>query len=237
VVVYPLNRTPETPVNTYTVVDLVRSTLGVGPCEYVLDLEGQKQEYKGRATCASRDALVRIYSNNLQKSKHAEVEQVLDDALAFVKHIRGRINRYVDFGHKVRAYLAEQKKGHPELGNFLTEMDTLAQEIDARVAARKSSIKSPDQVAAMNNEFRKTLLDYEGKDALSKCRKYASALVEVGGSQDELVGECRWCIKTLRQRAGLRLAQDGRVAKVAEAIRTITQEALRNPAVHEGAQH
>jgi hypothetical protein len=236
-VVYPLNRMPQTPVNAYTVVDVVRSTLGVGPCEYILDLEGQKQEYKGRATCASRDALLGIYGKHQQKQKRAEVEQVLNEALAFVTHIRGRITRYVEFGHKMRTYLAEQQKAHPELGDFLTEMDKLTQEIDARVAARQKSIKTPADVAAMNEEFRKSVLDYEGKDALAKCKKYTTALVEVGGSQDELVGECRWVIKSLRQRAGLRLAQDPHVAKVAEEIRAKTQEVLRNPAVHEGAQH
>jgi hypothetical protein len=237
VVVFPINRVPGTPINSYTVVDVVRNTLGVGPCEYILDLEGQKQEYKGRATCASRDALLRIYGKNQQKQKRDEIEQILNDDLAFVKHIRGRINRYVEFSHKMRAYLAEQKKIHPELDGFLAEMDNLTQEIDARVEARLNSIKTPDHVAAMNAEFRKTLLDYQGQDALQSCRKYTNELVEIGGSQDELAGECRWVIKSLRQQAGLRLAQDARVASVVEEIRAKTQEVLRNPAVHEGAQH
>jgi hypothetical protein len=237
VVVFPINRVPETPISSYTVVDVVRNTLGVGPCEYILDLEGQKQEYKGRATCASRDALLRIYGKNQQSQKRDEIEQILNDDLAFVKHIRGRIERYVEFGHKMRGYLEEQRKNHPELEDFLAEMDKLAQEIDARVAARQNSIKTPAYVAAMNDDFRKTLLDYKGQDALKKCRKYTGRLVEIGENQDELAGECRWVIKNLRQQAGLRLAQDARVASVVEGIRAKTQEALRNPAVHEGAQH
>jgi hypothetical protein len=114
-VVYPVNRVEGTPLEAFTVIDLVRNTLGAGPCEYLLDLEGNKAEYKGRATCSSRDNLKRIYTAGEQKAKHAEVEKILQDALIFVKHIRGRITRYVDFGHKIREYLAEQKKAHPEL--------------------------------------------------------------------------------------------------------------------------
>ncbi len=42
VVIYPMDRTPEaffaTPLDKLTVVDLVRMTLGVGPCQYILDL-------------------------------------------------------------------------------------------------------------------------------------------------------------------------------------------------------
>ena len=40
-----------TPIECLTVVDLVRMTLGVGPCQYILDLEGQKRGSRGVATC------------------------------------------------------------------------------------------------------------------------------------------------------------------------------------------
>ncbi len=237
VVVYPINRVKETPLNAYTVVDIMRNTLGVGPCEHILDLEGQKAEYKGRATCGVRDALGAIYGQKQQKQRHDEVEQILNDGLVFVTHIRGRITRYVDFGHKMRQYLAEQKKTHPELSDSLTEMDKIAQEIDARVAARADKIQTPAYVAKMNEDFRKNVMDYEGADALQKCKKYTAALVVIGDNQDELSGECRWVVKTLRQRAGMLMALDPKAAPVAAEVRARTQEALRNPANHEGPRH
>jgi hypothetical protein len=236
-VTYPINRVKQTPLDAYTVVDVMRNTLGVGPCEYILDLEGQKSEYKGRATCSVRDELGAIYEKNRQKQERAQVEKFLDQGLTFVTHIRGRITRYVEFGHKMREYLAAQKKAHPELADFLNEMDKLTDEIDARVAARADEIQTPVHVAAMNEDFRRNVLDDDGPDALAKCKKYTSALVVIGGSQDELSGECRWVVRTLRQKAGLLMAQDPRVAAIAAEIRARTQEALRNPASHEGAHH
>jgi hypothetical protein len=237
VVVYPINRVKQTPLDAFTVVDVMRNTLGVGPCGHILDLEGQKSEYKGRATCGVRDMLTPIYANNQQKQKRAEVDKTLDEGLIFVKHIRGRITRYVEFGHKMREYLAEKKKPHAELAEFITEMDKLTQEIDNKVASRAAKIKTPEHVARMNEEFRKNVLDYDGPDALQRCRDYTQALVVIGDNQDELSGECRWVVKTLRQRAGILLAMDPRVAPIASEIRTRTQEALRNPANHEGARH
>src|SRR5262249_54283914 len=111
------------------------------------------------------------------------------------------------------------------------------QEIDARVAARAEHIKTPVHVAQMNADFRKEVLDDESPDALRKCKKYTEALVVIGENQDELAGECRWVVKSLRQQAGLRMALDPRLGKIAEEIRAKPQEALRNPAVHEGARH
>jgi hypothetical protein len=236
--VYPIARWRQTtPLDVYTMVDVLRSTLGVGPCEYLLDLEGQKQEYKGAATCAVFDLLNGIYSRNEQVKKRAEVDRALQDVLSFVTHIRGRITRYVKFGQQMRAYLGQQKKLHPELGDFLSAMDKLAAEIDARFAARADEIKTPAHVAAMNDRFRKTLLGYEGSDAFNKCQQFTRALVVIGDNQDELSSECRWVVKNLRQQAGLWLAQDPRVAPVAREIRARAQKALRNPAYHEADRH
>ena len=47
--IYPINRVRETPLDEFTVVDVVRATLGVGPCEYILDVEGQGTAMCGRA--------------------------------------------------------------------------------------------------------------------------------------------------------------------------------------------
>jgi hypothetical protein len=235
--VYPINRVQQTPLDAYTVVDVMRNTLGVGPCEHILDLEGQKAEYKGRATCGVRDKLTPIYVNGQQKEKHDEVDRTLDEGLTFVKHIRGRITRYVEFGHALRQYLAQQKKAHPESAEFIDEMDKLTQEIDSRVAARAAKIQTPEYVARMNEDFRKNVLGYDGPDAVKRCKEYTRALVEIGDNQDELSGECRWVVKSLRQQAGILMALDPRVAPVATEIRARTQEALRNPANHEGARH
>jgi hypothetical protein len=235
--VYPINRVKQTPLDAYTVVDVMRNTLGVGPCEHILDVEGQKSEYKGRATCAVRDTLNPIYEKNQQQDKRAEVDKTLDDGLTFVKHIRGRITRYVEFGHKMREYLAEQKKAHPELNDFITEMEKLNDEIDRRVAARAAKIKTPEHVAKMNEEFRKTVLDDTRREAVRGCKAYTEALVEIGDNQDELSAECRWAVKTLRQRAGILMALEPKVAPIATEIRARTQEALRNPANHESARH
>jgi hypothetical protein len=236
-VIYPINRVQQTPLDAYTVVDVMRNTLGVGPCQHILDLEGQKSEYKGRATCSVRDELTPIYEKHQQKAQHAKVDRTLDEGLTFVKHIRGRITHYVEFGQKMRQYLAEQRQAHPELAEFITEMDRLTQEIDRRVAARVNKIKTPAYVAQMNEEFRKNVLDYDGPDALERCQQYTRALVEIGDNQDELSGECRWAVKTLRQRAGIGMALDPRVTPIAAEIRVRTQEALRNPASHESARH
>ena len=235
--IYPIQRAKDTPLGEFTVVDMVRATLGVGPCEYILDVEGQGATRKGRATCATRDALGAIYSAKQQKRRRADIERILDDVVIFVKHIRGRIEQYVDFGHETLAYLQQQQKAHPELSGVLADLEASARAIDAAVARHKAAIKTPQYVVDLTEKFRKTLLDYEGEDALKKCTSITHAIVDVGGNQDELVGECRNAVKVLRQRAALALAADPRAAEVAREIRDRTQKALRNATSYEAPRH
>jgi hypothetical protein len=154
-----------------------------------------------------------------------------------VRHIRGRIETYVDFGHKTLAYLEEQKKAHPDLAPFAAEMTPVCKAIDGYVEKRKNEIKTVDYTQAMVDQFRNTMIDNEGDDAYAKCKKFTEDLVQIGGSQDELAGECRMAVKIIRQRAALAAATDPRAADVAREIRNRTQQVLRNPAGHEGARH
>ena len=178
-----------------------------------------------------------VYTAGEQRRQKAEVEQALDDCLAFIRHIRARIEQYVAFGHELRAYLDQQKQARPELGEFLSEMDRLTKRIDAAVAARKDGIHTPEYATLLVDAFRTMLVDYEGDDALARCKEITAGFVEIGGNQDELVGECRVAVRVLRQKAALAMALDFRTASIAKEIRRRTQAILRNPTSYEAPRH
>jgi hypothetical protein len=236
-ILYPLNRVKETPADVFTVVDVVRSTLGMGPCEYILDLEGQKEKYAGINTCSVRDRFNEIFPAGQQKEKRKEMEKMLDDTLTFVRSIRKRIDEYLEFSKGMKAWLGEQKQKRPEAAAFLDEALALVGEVDAREAVRRDKMKTPDFVAKLNDEFRKSGIGLEGPEGVARAKEYGKALTEVGDNQDELVGEFRWIVKTLRQKAGLAMAMDPKLAPLAEEIRAMTQKMLRNPNALERARH
>jgi hypothetical protein len=259
VLIYPLTRLAETPVEAYTPVDVVRNTLGVGPCQHLLDVEGQKQEHVGRATCHVRTLLNEIYGGGRQRAERQAIEHYLGDALDFVTHIRNRVLAYAAFGKELRQYLAEQRAAHPDLREPLDALEALAREIDerveprmrailqypmlkaiaAKVVARQEEPTPPALAAQLNRDFiAQGLLDYAGSDWGNRLKKeYTDPLTTIGGQQDEMVGECRWVVKALRQKAGILLATEPRMAAIAAEIRTRTQKMLRGGAAYEGARH
>jgi hypothetical protein len=258
VLLYPMNRLAETPVEWYTPVDVVRNTLGVGPCQYLLDVEGQKQEHVGRATCHVRTLLNDTYGAGQQKAKRKEIENYLNDGHDFVTHIRNRVLAYVAFGHDLGKFLASEREAHPELKEAIESLETITKEIDTRVGAHMDAMKKnprlapfaaevaarneettpPALAAALNRTFQRTLLDYDGADWKERLKKeYTDPLTAIGGAQDEMVGECRWVVKALRQKAGILMATDPKLAPLAAEVRARTQKILRGGAAYEGARH
>jgi hypothetical protein len=236
-VVYPINRTKATPLDAFTVVDIVRNALGVGPCEFILDVEGQRPENRGRATCSARDTLNPIFAKGQQREQRAKIERTLDEVMVFIRYIRGRIEHYRAFAHALLDDLAAQKRAHPDRAGPLAELERIARTMDERFGARKDAIKTPALAQKMCDEFRRSMIDYEGDDAAAKCKAFTKALVKIGGNQDELAGECRWAMKMIRQQAGLMAVREPRLAEVAADIRERTREVMRRPAGHEAARH
>jgi hypothetical protein len=236
-VVYPINRLPQTAPDVFTVVDIMRNTLGVGPCEHILDVEGQKQMLKGRATCSVRVELNRIYEAKEQKARKADAEDILKQGETFVAHIRGRIHGYAGYGRQMLALLAAKKKEQPALAASFAPLEKLLGEIDASIASKMDKIKTPEDHAKLFAQFRKELLENGSPEATEQVKQWCEALVDIGGTQDELVGHCRWVVKNARQKAGLIMVQEPKAAALMAEIRAKAQDVLRAPSMHESARH
>ena len=239
--IYPIDRvqTPpfRTPLESLTVVDLVRLTLGVGPCQYILDLEGQKRNSRGVATCYGRDVINAIYKEGTQLQNRAVIEEHLAATVAFIRNVRERIDDYVKFGHELSAYLEEQKRLHPVHAEFLDELLLVTKRLDQFFAASREAIHTPAYADQNGDKFREELLTYTGKDAYQKCAAQMAVFTSIGGAQDGLVASCRMIVKTLRQRAGIALALNPGLKDIATAIRGRTQAVLRNPTPYEAPRH
>jgi hypothetical protein len=241
VVVYPLDRAKAAPLSTpldkLTVVDLVRMTLGVGPCQYILDLEGQKRNSRGVATCYARDVINAIYKEGTQLQKRAEIEAQLDAAVAFISNVRERIDLYVQFGHELRVYLELEKVRDPLSAPFCDELLAITGRLDLMFAEKREAIRTPAFARQCAEDFRRKLLTATGKDAYPRCEAQMAMFTSIGGAQDGLVASCRMIVKTLRQRAGIALATNPELKDVAGEIRARTQKMLRNPTPYEAPRH
>ncbi|MFI5381783.1 MAG: hypothetical protein ACHRHE_21000 [Tepidisphaerales bacterium] len=241
VLVYPIDRVAAapfaTPLEKLTVVDLVRMTLGVGPCEYILDLEGQKRNSRGVATCYARDVINAIYKEGSQLQQGPAINEQLTLCVAFIGNVRERIDQYVQFGHEMTAYLEQQKRLRPAQAAFFDEMLAMSRKLDAVFEQSKERFRTPAFAQQTADDFRANLLTYAEKDAYDKCATQMAIFTSIGGAQDDAVASCRMIVKTLRQRAGIAMAVNPDLKEIATEIRQRTQVILRKATAYEAPRH
>jgi hypothetical protein len=212
-------------------------TLGVGPCQYILDLEGQKRNSRGVATCYARDVINAIYKEGSQSRQGPVINEHLDLCVAFISNVRERIDQYVQFGHEMTAYLDEQKRLQPKHAELLNEMLAVTARLDIVFEQHREEIRTPADAKQNADAFRANLLTYTEKDAYAKCAAQMAAFTSIGGAQDETVADCRMIVKTLRQRSGMAMAVNPELKEVATEIRRRTQVILRKATAYEAPRH
>jgi hypothetical protein len=240
-IIYPIDRVQAapftTPLEKLTVVDLVRMTLGIGPCQYILDLEGQKRNSRGVATCYARDVINAIYKEGSQLKNGPVILEQLDLCVAFISNVRERIDQYVKFGHEMTTYLEEQKRLDPRHAEFFDEMLAVNKKLDQVFEQGREKFHTPAFARQNADAFRTSLLTYADKDAYEKCAAQMAVFTSIGGAQDDAVAACRMIVKTMRQRCGIAMAVNPELKEIATEIRQRTQIILRKATAYEAPRH
>ena len=174
-----------------------------------------------------------MYEKGQQKARRSDALRFLDQGVEFVTHIRSRIDGYLKLIGEFRTYLAAQKKAHPSLAKEITTLERILAEADGHLEAREKHLKPVSYVVGITEEFRRTMVGYDGPDALPRLKKYTDELTEIGDAQDSLVARLRWVVKTLRERSALLMTRNPELAPVARVIRERSRNTLKNPAIHE----
>ncbi len=101
VVVYPIDRTRSTPLTAFCPIDILRSTLGVGPCQYILQTEGLASE-----TNPTPDEVVTWAEKQFKKKKvsKAEILERFQQMVDYVGRAQSRLDCYAGWRGNSRRF-------------------------------------------------------------------------------------------------------------------------------------
>ena len=91
--VYAMDRSQATPLTTFTPIDILRGTLGVGPCQYILQTEGLASD----ANPTPDNVMTWIekqFSRKKEKKAATEIREQLAQMVEHVGQAHARIGRY-----------------------------------------------------------------------------------------------------------------------------------------------
>lgn len=214
-VVYPIDRSRATPLTVSCPTDVMRNTLGLGPCQYILAVEGLATE--GDATPANVMTWVEKQFARKQERKAADdIGERLDHMVRHIGRAQTRIRQYAEAAGRLRAALGSDADSL-ELTAILAALDGHVDRGLAAAASQEQARRLADQVLALIGQ----------ENALTACRSLGAPIRAIGGVQDSALARCRMALRRLRQEArtiGTRQAQaDGPTAK----LQRLAEDVLR----------
>lgn len=213
-VIYPLDRTPTTPLTATCTTDVMRNTLGVGPCQYILSCEGLGAQ--GDPTPNSVMTWVeKQFEQKKQKKAADDIAERLEVMNRHVAEARARIERYAEFTASLRKSLS----GEPAVfRNILESIDQVA-------ASGLTAAASPDRSRQLTSQVL-ALLDKENR--LEDCRQLGRELRTLGAIQDNTLAKCRMAVRRLRALASSIAMNQPQEAERAQLVQRLARQMLQN---------
>jgi hypothetical protein len=239
VLIYPHKAVSGSPAGIYGALDVLGETLRGTPQAALLENLEIKPVERDRwpATCAVTADYEKIFDAGEEKAKKQFLLERLDAMDNFVINIRHRMNEYLEWQKKTRAFLVQTRTDRPQLAALTDEFDSLLAQFDRIYERRKLDERTP--VAARGLIEKVTVLidsSEEKKDETAK--QIGRETRTIGGNQDSAIGEFRMFTKQLRQRAAQRMAEapDDVTFEFARDVRHRTMAMLYSAHGHESAK-
>ena len=187
-VVYPIDRSRATPLTVFCPIDVMRNTLGVGACQYVLAVEGL-----GGEDPPTPADVTRWVEKQFQRKRAVRSAEAIRERLAamgeLVGRTRARLGEYRVAAGRLRR-LCEGGTGEKEPAARLL---AIVADIERSVAAAPQG--APDTVKRLA-ESMAGLIGQAG--ATERCRRLGREIRAVGAGQDRALARGRMAVRRLR---------------------------------------
>jgi hypothetical protein len=248
VIIYPLGRAAATPLDIFTPVDLMRQTLGQGPCEYILDLAGVKPRQAGGdrqtlayATCGLWNAHIFPIVRQIKKRPDGTFEpldektkthliQAIEDMWYFVHAIHNRLREYKQWCADGEAFCQRESARHPKVKRIADLALAHLGRLNSDLGRHK--LEGPNSEAYWKDRIPELI----GMIKMDQYAEVASIgkIRDLGNDQDERVSRCRQYVKAVLQEIVFQDTRDPDVRAFAAELRDRCHRMLRNQHPKEG---
>ena len=220
--VYPLDRSRATPLTAFCPTDVLRSTLGVGPCQYVLQTEGLQTDAN-----PTPDNVMTWIEKQIARKRHKksadEIRGLVQQMTEHVSHVADRIRQYAELGRDVQKLCTDAEADDP--------LRTAAAALEPIAAGLQRNATAPDVTAAPQRVSQLAVQVAALADQaspLAECQRLGAELRSVGAVQDRALANGRMAARWLRARAHMLAADDPPTADWTRKVEDSVDAALQD---------
>ncbi|HOY58136.1 MAG TPA: hypothetical protein PK640_08355 [Verrucomicrobiota bacterium] len=214
-IVYPIDRSAATPLTVTCPTDVMRNTLGVGPCQYILACEGLAAQGDPTPN-AVMNWVEKQFEQKKQRKAADDIKERLDVMTQHIAEARSRIQNYREFAGQMRKRLANRPGTEP----FLQIVD----DVDRFVAAGLDPAASPERGRQLATQV-SALIDQE--NAFDACQRLGDQLRALGAVQDRTLAKCRMAVRRLRAESKTVLANQSPTSGLAQEVQRMAEQQLQ----------
>jgi len=218
VVVYPLDRSPDTPLTALCPIDVLRNTLGVGPCQYVLQSEGLASDANPTPAFVM-EWVERQFAGDKDAESAEEIRRRLEAMADHVARVQARIDQYAAFSREIRALC--ETDGESAEPTAIERLTGVLDEMDRSLAALRDTTDATAYATVLATQIAGLI----GKESAPvEFRRLGEAVRRIGAAQDRALSKCRMAVRWLKQQARMTAIRNPRAAELVRKIQARTEQ-------------
>ncbi len=221
VIVYPIDRSRTTPLRVFCPIDILRNTLGVGPCQYILEKEGF-----GSDTQPTADQVTNWVENMFRKKKEkqaaAEIEERFKHMVEHMKQTQSRIRQYGDFARQLRR-LKEKQEPNKAVAAASGKLWGIVDDLEQNIVRRSQDARSSESAVHLADKVI-ALIGQSG--ALAQCQELGSQIRAIAAVQDRALSKCRMAVRRIKQECITVAGREPQTADFARELQQIAEQML-----------
>jgi hypothetical protein len=228
-----------TPVSISTPVDIIKATLDSDTSDNILDPKGRRNRSLTRpdftidtATCEVTNQIRRVFEAGTEVEKAEYIKGGTEDMIYFLARENDRAMEYQDFAKEMLNFLSTVKINKPDQKAFIEKMESITKELISAYENEKENLKDADYAKKLAEET-VALTKQKSPDNLNAFNRLKEEWTGMGGSVDDLNRTLHTITRKLFQEAGYGCVDQPETVRLAEDIRRLAIECLRNPGSYE----
>lgn len=228
IVVYPIDRSRATPLTAFCPTDVLRNTLGVGPCQYVLQTEGLASD----ANPTPQEVINWIekqFAKKKARESSGQIRQLLGQMTEHVAEVQAKIERYAALARDVQALCAAEKQ-NGQASAAAETLGRIAGRLERTVAVGRGATEPAERAAKLAGAIVGLI---GGQDAPAELRRLGAEVRALGVALDRTLSKCRMTVRWLRQQAREYAGEATAGAALAGRVQARAEQVLQNIGNHD----
>jgi len=222
VIVYPIDRSRATPLRVFCPIDILRNTLGVGPCQYILEKEGFGSESHPTADQVT-SWVENLFKKKKEKQAAAQIEERFKKMVEHMRQTQTRIRQYGDFARQMRR-LKEKQKSNKAVAAALGKLWGIVDDLEQKIVIRSQDARPSESTGHLADKI--IALIGQG-DTLAQCQKLGSQIRVIAAVQDRALSKCRMAVRRIRQQCMMVARREPQAADFAAEFQEMAERMLQ----------